>query len=207
MTYELREPVVLIGPQASGKTTTGKLLAARLGVDFVDQDELFQKTYRIGIGDSLKKDPNNTRRLELELLRDSVDNVVKGPFIIGTGGGVIRPTGSRISPDLLEDLTLRCKGIIKPAHVVYLQSHEDLEQMAQINFERINQDSVNSAQRIRFGEDNDVYKGFEDMIKQRHPYYNAVANYIALGQRRGDEKQLTPEQITSNILEYLRETN
>ena len=208
MIHELDRPLVLVGPQGSGKTTIGGLLARRLELELVDTDEIFEKIYQEKIKDSLEKDPNFTRRLESLILENRVKyKPDRNEYVISTGGGIVRPTGAGISPNVLEELTQKCRELLQPAHVVYLQSHEDLEQMAQINFERINQDSVGSLQRISFGDGNNRCRGFEDMIKQRHPYYEAVANYVALGQRKRDEVSLTPQEITSNILEYLRKSN
>lgn len=77
--------IYLVGYMYSGKTTVGRLLAQRLGYDFVDTDQLFENKYRTTIPLFLKKyDEPLFRKLEAQVLRstETMDHVV-----VATGGG------------------------------------------------------------------------------------------------------------------------
>lgn len=94
-------PIALVGARGSGKTTVGRVLAVRLGLDFIDLDrrtspdepagELLQR-----VGEA------EFRRLEFEALGRVVDG--GGPCVIATGGGVVETPQAR---GLLEQQT-RC---------------------------------------------------------------------------------------------------
>ena len=66
-------PIFLIGFMASGKTTVGRLLAARLGWAFVDLDEIFAAEGEAGF-----------RKRETEALREVVR---RRRTVVATGGG------------------------------------------------------------------------------------------------------------------------
>jgi len=79
--------IVLIGMRGSGKTTVGKLLAKRLGTQFIEMDELIVQR----LGQSIPEIVNNYgwkkfRDVEAEITREvaQLDNVVNA-----TGGGVV----------------------------------------------------------------------------------------------------------------------
>jgi shikimate kinase len=77
--------IYLVGYMASGKSNIGRLLAEKLGYDFLDLDHVFEERYRISVPDFFDKyDEKAFRYLERLILHDTVkhDNVV-----IATGGG------------------------------------------------------------------------------------------------------------------------
>jgi len=79
--------IVLIGMRGSGKTTVGKLLAANLGMDFTDSDDIIVRQAGISIAELVKSHGWEAfREREAAAVRElaSRDNTV-----IGTGGGVI----------------------------------------------------------------------------------------------------------------------
>lgn len=68
-----------------GKTTIGRRLARRLGLDFVDLDVAFEERYRINVPTFFQKYGEEAfRTIERKLLHDTeaMDNVV-----VATGGG------------------------------------------------------------------------------------------------------------------------
>ena len=77
--------IFLVGYMGAGKTTNGKRLARRLGLDWKDTDHLFEERYCISTDDFFHKyDEPLYRQLEAQILRstEQYDNVV-----ISTGGG------------------------------------------------------------------------------------------------------------------------
>jgi shikimate kinase len=81
----MHQRIYLIGFMGVGKTTLGRKLAVRLGYDFVDLDDFFEKKYKIEIHQFFEKYGEPLfRELENERLKKtfSMENVV-----VATGGG------------------------------------------------------------------------------------------------------------------------
>ena len=77
--------IFLIGFMGSGKTSNGKRLAKKLGLDFYDTDILFEKKYHIGVKDFFQKyDEELFRKLEAEVLHSTFNY---NDALISTGGG------------------------------------------------------------------------------------------------------------------------
>ncbi len=77
--------IYLIGYMGSGKTTTGRRLAKKLGCNFIDLDEMIEEKYHITIPTLFDKyDEDTFRLLEKKTLSETfkTDNIV-----ISTGGG------------------------------------------------------------------------------------------------------------------------
>ncbi len=82
-----KENIVLIGMPASGKSTVGRILADKLGCDFVDTDELIVERIKISIKDYFEGyGEESFRRVESEVIRDIAG---KGSLVIATGGGAV----------------------------------------------------------------------------------------------------------------------
>lgn len=201
----LNRNVILVGPQGCGKTKTGELLADELSTHFCDLDDSFPSIYGVGIGTMLndyskKDEPNLARYLESRLLEKEL--AIEGqPIVIGSGGGLVRPTGANIKPFDLELLTLQNARLLENPIVVYLQSHPSLKQTATINWGRIKSKDEDSSHRISFG--GNEWESFKQMIKDRHPYYVNVADITAYGTQNGED--LSIEEVAQDILIQMRE--
>ncbi|MCM1490210.1 MAG: shikimate kinase [Muribaculum sp.] len=79
------EPIFIIGYMASGKTTLGKALARRMGLQHIDLDFYIEQRFHCSIRDLFaKKGENEFRRIETNMLHEV------GEFsdvIISCGGG------------------------------------------------------------------------------------------------------------------------
>lgn len=85
--YRQKRNIVLAGMPGSGKTTTGKILAGRLGMAFADTDELIQKKTGRHPAQIIREDGEEAfRGIESAVVREisSASNTV-----VSTGGGVI----------------------------------------------------------------------------------------------------------------------
>ncbi|MCZ6670201.1 MAG: shikimate kinase [Acidobacteria bacterium] len=79
------ERIYLVGFMGVGKTTTGALLARRLGWSFVDLDDEIRKQEKMSIRELFRiKGETYFRRLEGQVLRDISR---KASLVIATGGG------------------------------------------------------------------------------------------------------------------------
>jgi shikimate kinase len=81
---------VLIGPPGAGKSTVGPLLAALLGVDFADTDDLVAKTAGKPVGDIFIEDGEDAfRALEQAAVPRAIEGF-RGVLALG-GGSVLSP--------------------------------------------------------------------------------------------------------------------
>ncbi len=82
-----RENIVLIGMPGSGKSTIGKLLSAKLGMEFVDTDALIVSREGRSIPDIFATEGEAYfRKLEAEVAKELG---TKNRLVIATGGGLI----------------------------------------------------------------------------------------------------------------------
>ena len=94
--------IYLVGFMGSGKTTVGKLLAARLGWNFVDVDGQIEIAEGATIsGIFATRGEEAFRHIETEALRAHVGSIERGvPAVLALGGGAFAQPRNR---DLLED--------------------------------------------------------------------------------------------------------
>ena len=80
--------IVLTGFMGVGKSTTGKILAQKLGAELVDTDEEIEKTYKMTIPEIFKNfGEAKFREFETEVIK-SISQ--KDGCIISCGGGVVK---------------------------------------------------------------------------------------------------------------------
>jgi shikimate kinase len=80
----MRARIVLIGPRGAGKSTVGPILAARLGVSFLDTDRLVEEEAGRPLGELWAR--GEFRAREREVLR----RVLTGaPAVVAVGGGAV----------------------------------------------------------------------------------------------------------------------
>jgi len=79
--------IFLIGPRACGKTSAGRLLAERLGREFIDTDHAFVAAAGMEIGDYVERNGWDAfRDREAEIF---AREAAPGGRVIGCGGGII----------------------------------------------------------------------------------------------------------------------
>lgn len=82
-----KENIVLIGMPSSGKSTVGRLLAEKLGEEFIDTDELITEKIKMPIKDFFTlHGEEKFREIESEVIREIAG---RGGLVIATGGGAI----------------------------------------------------------------------------------------------------------------------
>lgn len=93
----MKQGIILVGFMGTGKTSVGKILAKRLGMRFIDMDDLIVERAGKSIPEIFEQDGESVFRewernvvLDLEGCHD---------FIVATGGGVV------LNPDNVRDLS------------------------------------------------------------------------------------------------------
>lgn len=94
--------IYLVGFMGSGKTTVGRILADRLGWDFIDLDGEIEAEQKIPIAEIFEqRGESHFRQLETEAIRKRVHKVRAGcPTVMALGGGAFLRDENH---DLLED--------------------------------------------------------------------------------------------------------
>jgi shikimate kinase len=90
---KIERPIVLVGLMGVGKSTIGRKLAARLGIDFVDADHEIEAAADLSISEIFEKyGEDHFRDGERRVIARLVDGRVK---VIATGGGAFMNDATR----------------------------------------------------------------------------------------------------------------
>lgn len=97
--------IVLVGFMGAGKTTVGRLLAAKLGLRFADSDQVIEQRHGRTVRQIFAEDGEATfRAAEHEVLAE----LMRGPeAVVAVGGGAVEHPSSR--------------RLLRTARVIYLQ--------------------------------------------------------------------------------------
>jgi shikimate kinase len=90
----VHDHLALVGLMGSGKSTVGRLLAERLGREFIDTDEQVELATGMSVAELFSRLGEEAfRRYELETLSRALSHRV--PVVIATGGGVVTTPRAR----------------------------------------------------------------------------------------------------------------
>lgn len=93
MPYQLHKTVVLVGMMGAGKTAVGTVLARKLGVDFVDQDEEIERAANRTIAEIFRDHGEPFfREKETAVLARLLQGT---PCVLSTGGGAFLSAHNR----------------------------------------------------------------------------------------------------------------
>lgn len=142
--------IFLIGYMGSGKTRTGRLLASKLGCEFMDIDQLFEEKYRISIRDFFRKyDEKAFRKLEHDLLEQTIH---RDDVVYSMGGGTPCFYGNM---ELLKKTGLTVYIKMPPATL----------------FQRLQ--SARKQRPVLHDMDSDsLFRHIQEQLSQREPYYS-----------------------------------
>ncbi|MDA9801290.1 shikimate kinase AroK [Candidatus Pseudothioglobus singularis] len=142
--------IVLIGPMGSGKTTVGRRLSEKLGIDFYDSDHEITDKTGVSIDHIFDVEgEEGFRKRESDVLKNlcSQDNI-----IIATGGGAVISEENRLE-------------ISKTGSVIYLLSSVD----------QILRRTSKSKTRPLLENSKNKRKTISDIINARDPLYREIA--------------------------------
>ena len=145
--------IALIGMPGCGKSTVGRQLARRLGIAFIDSDQVIER--RIGCSIRLffdREGEDAFRDIEEAVL----DELTAGtaPAVLSTGGGAVLRSANR--------LHLRNRG-----RVIYLHAAPD------DIFRRLRHDTTRPLLQVK-----DPLQRMRSLYEQRDPLYRETAHYV-----------------------------
>ena len=164
----------LIGMMGSGKSSTGRPLAERLGYGFIDADAVIEKVAGSSISEIFERDgENHFRDLETQVLRSISE---RHSLVVATGGGIVTRS---------ENWGMMHQGI-----VIWLDVERDQLLL------RLQKDST---QRPLL-QVNDPGEAVDEILSQRRPLYNEADLTVVIGTETADVVadgiiQLLPELI------------
>ena len=177
--------VVLIGYRATGKSTVGRILAAKLKLAFWDTDALVEKSMAMPIKEMVALHGWDFFRAKdretIEYLTQKEDGV------IATGGGVVL---FRENVKLLKQNV----DLLKQTGVVIW-----LNAPLQDIIDRLKKDARNEAIRPQFTSGNIVQETI-DIMRKRLPLYERAADYTV------DTLSKNAEEVAEEIYQYLRKS-
>jgi shikimate kinase len=176
--------IVLVGPPGSGKTSAGRILAARLGWSFTDTDALIEEQAGLKVSALFAQHgERHFRRLESAVLMDLVRQQPTG-CVIATGGGIMITGGNyelmcRLGPVVclmgaVETLVTRLSGD---------STRPLLATAATTAYDPANQDALRQK--------------LTDLLLTRWQAY-------AVPQYRVDSDNLTPEEVADAVMRRLQ---
>jgi shikimate kinase len=168
--------VYLVGMMGSGKTTVGRLLAKRLGCEFIDTDHEIER--RTGVRVQAIFDiegEKGFRDRETQLLKELAESA---SGVVATGGGcVLRPEN---------------RNVLKKSNcVVYLRVP------ARLAFERTRKDQSRPLLRVA-----DPMQKLQELFCERDPLYQDVATIIC--ESTGQNPNTVVRQIESELAKCVR---
>ena len=164
----------LIGMMGSGKSSTGRPLAERLGYGFVDADAVIEQVTGSNISEIFERDgEDHFRDLETQVLRSTSE---RHSLVVATGGGIVTRS---------ENWGMMHQGI-----VIWLDVERDQLLL------RLQKDST---QRPLL-QMNDPGEAVDEILSQRRPLYNEADLTVVIGTETADVVadgiiQLLPELI------------
>ncbi len=170
--------ICLIGYMGSGKTTVGRLVSERLGLNFTDTDRMITEREARSIPDIFENDGEAYfRQLEAGLVRELAGDAGFRNTVISTGGGIVLSAENRA-------------GLKRLGTVIYLRARADSL------YERVKNDTGRPLLKTE-----DIAGRIKEMLKERSPMYEEAADIII------DTDELDAEETAAALIGILYPEN
>jgi len=151
--YETMKNLVLVGFMGSGKTSAGKLAAQRLGLKFLDMDEMIEQRHNQKISQIFQmKGEAFFRQQERALVRELASQQDR---VIATGGGIV------LDPNNVRNFS--SNGVVICCWVDANVAHERTK---------------NAKHRPLLGDEADRLPRIEALLRDRESLYKVIPNRI-----------------------------
>ncbi len=144
--------IFLVGPMGAGKTTIGRQLARKLGMQFLDSDRVIEERTGADIPLIFEKEGEDGFRKREQAVIDEL--TLQDNLVLATGGGVILNADNR-------------KALAQRGLVIYL--HSDLKSLVERTSKDQNRPLLHSGQ--------DPHTVLKRIMEQREPLYRETANF------------------------------
>lgn len=169
----------LIGYRGSGKSTIAKQLSRRLGISFLDTDELIEREAGCSIREIFAREgESGFRDREQSAIEQLASSANGAPRIVALGGGAILRPANR-------------EAIVQSGHRIWLTASP------QTLFERIQADHSTADRRPALSTLND-YEEVVAILGQREPLYRQIA------QKTVNTESLSAEAICDVIADWVK---
>ena len=169
--------IILIGYRCAGKTSVGKKLAFRLGREFADTDELFERRHAASIREMVHSKGWEYFRTEEKRIIEEIAG--KDDWIIAPGGGAV-----------LDEENV--KALKRNALVIWLKADP------KILSQRMDQDPRTQASRPSLTEKG-TSEEVQEVMASRTPFYEKAADVSV------DTSTLGMEAVAEKLLSLIRE--
>lgn len=146
--------IALIGLPGGGKSTVGRQLARRLGLDFIDTDTVLEHQLHMPIRDFFDQFGEKAFRDREEAVIDELTQTHQANGVLATGGGAV-----------LRDANRHC--LRQRSTVIYLRSTPDEL------YRRLRHDRHRPLLQVA-----DPLARLQELYEQRAPLYEATAHFI-----------------------------
>lgn len=168
--------IVLIGFRGTGKTSVGKGLSEKLGLEFIDADDIIEERSGISIREIFQtKGESAFRLIESDVISELSKLDTK---IIAAGGGAV-----------LEYKNV--KNLKRHGILILLEADSDTI------YKRIKDDDRTKSQRPPLSEQN-LHQEIKDLLKFRKDYYQRAADHTV------NTTDKTVETVVDEALQILR---
>ncbi len=164
--------VALVGFMGAGKTRVGTAVARRLGLPFVDTDELIVRAHGAVAGIFAERGEAGFREIEREVVAFELDEAARSDRVVSLGGGAVT------SDDVREALR-RLPHVVwldAPPHILFLRSQSGTRPLA-----------TDEA-------------AFQALYRERAPLYQEVATHVVRTGGRTRLKAAV-EQVVEAVIE------
>ncbi len=186
-------PIIIIGFKGCGKTTIGRMLAARLGRMFMDTDDMIEDLHKERMKQDLdfrgiytEHGQEYFETLETEAVRAALK---KRDCVISFGGGALAKADSGVTDSGVTDSGVTDSGVTDSTDTVFVYITVDPD----VLFERIMKNGVPA-----FFKKDDPRSSFNTFMDQRAPVYEKYATFTV------DNTKDNPEVAVNEIIETLK---
>jgi len=144
--------VALVGLPGSGKSTVGRVLARRMGLDFIDSDQVIEQRLKCSIREFFEREGEERFRDIEQAVIDEL--TLAAPCVLATGGGAVLRADNR-------------QHLRERSRVVYLYSPPDEL------FRRLRNDRNRPLLQVA-----DPLQRLRDLYLQRDPLYRETAHFV-----------------------------
>ena len=168
--------IILIGFRGTGKTTIGKMLAQRLGKEFVDADEYLEQKEGKTVKDIFAEGGEKLfREIETQIIAELC---LSDNRVVATGGGAI----------LREE---NVRALKKSGIIILLEADTDTI------YKRIHRNTTTEQRRPSLTNRN-AYEEIEYLLEYRGPLYDRTADFVI------NTTNMSANDAANKIITFLR---